>query len=85
MSVTLKIVALIGWGFQMSTYQQRLTVVLEKRLSILVQDTANLNLQLRQLHRLQDRVRQADRSTRKSRRTDNRNKRRDEVQGQAAF
>ena len=69
----------------MSTYQQRLTVVLEKRLSILVQDTANLNLQLRQLHRLQDRVRQADRSTRKSRRTDNRNKRRDEVQGQAAF
>ena len=69
----------------MSTYQQRLTVVLEKRLSILVQDTANLNLQLRQLHRLQDRVRQADRSTRKSRRPDNRNKRRDEVQGQAAF
>jgi hypothetical protein len=84
-SITLKIVALIGWGFQMSTYQQRLTVVLEKRLSILVQDTANLNLQLRQLHRLQDRVRQADRSTRKLRRTDNRNKRRDEVQGQAAF
>ena len=69
----------------MSTYQQRLTVVLEKRLSILVQDTANLNLQLRQLHRLQDRVRQADRSTRKSRRPDNRNKGRDEVQGQAAF
>ena len=69
----------------MSTYQQRLMVVLEKRLSILVQNKANLNLQLRQLHRLRDRVRQADRSTRRSRCTDNTNKRRDEVQGQAAF
>jgi hypothetical protein len=45
----------------MTTYQQQLTVALEKRLSVLVEDTANLNLQLCELQRLHDRVRQADR------------------------
>ena len=85
MSLTLKFVVSISWGFQMSTYQQRLTVALEKRLSVLVQDAANLNLQLCDLHRLHDRLRRADLSARKSRGKGNRSKRRDEIQGQAAY
>jgi len=69
----------------MSTYQQRLTVALDKRLSVLVRDTANLNLQLGELYKLRDFVRQAELSARESRCTGNRSKRRDEIQGQAAF
>ncbi len=71
----------------MSTYQQqRLTAAPEKRLSVLVHDIANLNLQLCELYKLRDLVRQAEISARKSRRRGNRkSKRRDEIQGQAAL
>ena len=69
----------------MSTYQQRLTVVLEKRLSTSSKIQPISIFSYANYTDCSDRVRQADRSTRKSRRTDNRNKRRDEVQGQAAF
>jgi hypothetical protein len=44
----------------MSTYQQRLVAAAEKRLSVLLQDTANLNLQFSELNRLRDRVGQAE-------------------------
>jgi hypothetical protein len=64
----------------MSTYQQQLTVALDKRLSVLVEDTANLNLQLCELHSLHDRVRQAELSAR----TGNRSKLRDKIQSHAA-
>jgi hypothetical protein len=69
----------------MSTYQQeRLTAASEKRLSVLVHDIANLNLQLCELYKLRDRVRQAELSARKSRRKD-KSKHRDEIHGQAAL
>jgi hypothetical protein len=42
----------------MSTYQQRRTVAYERRLSALAHDTAELNLQLSELYKLRDRVRQ---------------------------
>ena len=84
-AVTLKFVASISWGFEMSTYQQRPTAAM-KRLSFLVDDTVNLNRQLCELKELRDRVRQAEVSARESRRTDNRKSRRkDEIQGQLAF
>ena len=68
----------------MSTYQQRLTAATE-RLSVLVHDIASFNLQLCELDKLRARVRQAELSARKSRRTDNRSKRRDDIQGQLAL
>jgi len=68
----------------MSTYQQPLAAATE-RLSILVHDIASLNLQLCELDKLRARVKQAELSARKSRRTDNRSKRRDEIQGQLAL
>jgi hypothetical protein len=53
------------WGFQMSTYQPRLTAAPEL-LSVLVHDVANLNLQLCELNRLRDQVRKAQLLARKS-------------------
>jgi hypothetical protein len=52
----------------MSTLQKRSTTDLETRLLILVR---NLELQLYELNKLRYQVRQAERSARKSRRTDN--------------
>jgi hypothetical protein len=54
----------------MSTSQRRSTTAVATRLSILARDAANLHLQLYELNELRDRVRQAERSTRKSRSTD---------------
>jgi hypothetical protein len=52
----------------MSTLQKRSTTALETRLLILVR---NLEHQLYELNKLRYQVRQAERSARKSRRTDN--------------
>jgi hypothetical protein len=71
-----------GPRMQMSTYQRRHTVAPEKSLSALAHDTAKLDLQLSELYKLRDRVRQAEQSARESRRTGD--KRRDEIQGQPA-
>jgi hypothetical protein len=57
-----------GQRVQMSIYQWRRTVAPEKSLSALAHDTAKLDLQLSELYKLRDRVRQAELSARKSRR-----------------
>jgi hypothetical protein len=44
----------------MSIYEQRLAATAEKRVSVLLHDAANLNLQFSELNRLRDRVRQAE-------------------------
>jgi hypothetical protein len=44
----------------MSILQKRSTTVLETRLSILFRDAANFRLQLDELNKLRDQVRQAD-------------------------
>jgi hypothetical protein len=51
----------------MSTYQRRCAVAPKKSLSALAHDTARLDLQLSELHKLRDRVRQAELSARRSR------------------
>jgi len=53
----------------MSTFQRQFIPATETRLSILFRDTANLDLQLYELHKLRYRVRQAEMSARTSQRT----------------
>jgi hypothetical protein len=52
----------------MSALQNRSNIALQTRLSVIVR---NLELQLYELNKLRHQVRQAERSARKSRRTDN--------------
>jgi hypothetical protein len=54
----------------MSTLQKRSTTALETYLSILARNAGDLELQLFELNKLRYRVRQAELSARKSRRTD---------------
>jgi hypothetical protein len=53
----------------MNILQKRSTTALETRLSVLFRDGANLRLQLDELSKLRHRVRQAELSARKPRRT----------------
>jgi hypothetical protein len=58
----------------MSSYERRLATATVVRLAALIQGEVNLNLQLIELKRLRERVRQAQLSARKSRRTGHRKK-----------
>jgi hypothetical protein len=53
----------------MSSYQQRLITAYEVRLSVLLRNAANLNLQFYELNKLRSRVKQAELIARKSQRT----------------
>jgi hypothetical protein len=56
----------------MSSLQQRIAAVTDTRFAVVINAAANLIAQLRELDRLRDRVRKAQLSARKSRRTNHR-------------
>jgi hypothetical protein len=59
----------MSWEFQMSSHLQRSLTANETRLSVLLRNAANLNLQLHELNELRYRVKQAELIAQESQRT----------------
>jgi hypothetical protein len=62
----------VSWGRSMSTLQKRSSVILETLLLTLLRNARDLEFQLSEVEKLRHQVRQAELSSRKSRRTDTR-------------